>query len=135
VTPDPANVRRGRAFAAHRERWKANRVHYGPHCEAIPHTGTAIAALFDSAVRIVGPPHQYAYRLEETGQTVRLNAETWRWHTVDGTAEGRGLYELWAWRFQMPVEDAYHAFWLHVANPAKAKAKRPRPALAAADVA
>lgn len=136
LDPSPENVRRGRAFAAHQARWQRTRRFYGPHAEAESHTAAAISAMFDGAVRIVGPAREYAYRVEDTGQTVRLNADNWRWHALDGTAEGRGLYELWAWRFGVPVEDAYHLFWLHVSGGGAAPAKRrKRVALAAADVA
>lgn len=124
---DLDNARRGRAFAAHRTRWARSRRHYGPHADIEPHVAVLVAAMFDRAVRVVGPAREYAYRVEVTGQTVRLNADNWRWVALDGTAEGKGLFELWAWRFGVPVEDAWHQVWLTVSA---AGARRARGAAA-----
>jgi len=122
----PTNAWRGRMFLVYQRRWRGRTAkHYAPHAEVEPHTRAIIAAMFDSAVRIVGPVREYAYRIEATGQTVRLNAETWRWTALDGTAEGRGLYELWAWRWGVPVEEAHSGMWAMVNAAPRAAAADP----------
>lgn len=132
VESSPDNIRRGRAFYTHQRRWRSRTAkHYARHAEVEPHTRSIIAAMFDSAVRIVvnspsdpnvniWPVREYAYRVKATGQTVRLNAETWQWRVLDGTAEGRGLYELWAWRFGVSVEEAHTGIWAWINSAADA---------------
>lgn len=124
---DRLNARRGEVFAERRDHWRRFGVrHHADHAQVEPFAPELIARMFDSGVRIVGPVREYAYRDEEHGQTVRLNVETWHWYACDGTAEGRGLYELWAWRFDVSVAWACAAMFVaaQAANtkPARRKA-------------
>lgn len=113
IGPDSRNLWRGRAFAVRQKAWRTEggERYNAPHSDIEPFAPAVLAAMFDSGVRIVGPVREYAYRVEPYGQTVRINVENWRWYVCDGTAEGRGLYELWAWRFALTVERAHAELW------------------------
>lgn len=112
LDPIPANVARSQRFVERRRAWRAAGVRYhARHAALEPYAPAILAAMFDRAVRVVSPAREYAYRLTDTGQTVRLNVDNWHWHCLDGTADGRGLYELWAWRWDIPVEDAHAELW------------------------
>lgn len=102
--PAPEHVARAARFKDRQARWRAIGRPIA-HAEVEAAAPAILACMFDHALAIVGPAREYAYRAD-TGQTVRLNIENWRWTAMDGTAEGRGLYELWAWRFDMPVSRA-----------------------------
>ena len=64
--------------------------------------------------------------------TVRLNTNNWRWSTVLGCAEGRGLIALWAWRYDIHPSQAHIDMMCHleslrrVASEAPAKRTRRR---------
>ena len=109
--PQPHAKARGQRFAERRAAWRENARHYARHADIEPVAPAVLAAMFDRGVRIEGPVREYAYRVDAVGQSVRLNVENWRWYCLDGTAEGRGLYELWAWRFDLPVEEAHAELW------------------------
>ena len=119
--PGSANGWRGRMFAERRARWReSGERHHAPHAAIEPFAPALLVAMFDGGLRVVGPAREYAYRVEAHGQTVRLNAETWFWYAMDGTAEGVGFYELWAWRFGLPVEDAHAEMWATINAEAEA---------------
>lgn len=105
-SPSPEAVARGQRFKDRQSRWRTVRRPI-PHAEAERIAPAVLAALFTNAVRVVGPVREYAYRTE-LGQTVRLRVDNWHWYALDGTAQGRGLYELWAWVYDMPVSRAAH---------------------------
>jgi hypothetical protein len=103
LAPHPAAVERGQRFAKRREAWRSDtQRHYGRHAQIEPHAPKILAHMFDRVVAIVGPSRAYAFKSHDT-ETVFMNGENWRWHTMLGTAEGRGLYELWAWRYDIPI--------------------------------
>lgn len=104
--PEPA-AQRGRRFVARRDAWRtcAQRFH-ARHLHLEPHAPRILAAMFDRALAEVGPTRSYILQAAGIAEHVRLNGETWRWHTSGGTCDGRGFYELWAWRFDIPVHHA-----------------------------
>lgn len=119
-TFDPAReaVARGRAFLTRRAAWRARTQRiYARHADLEPFAPLVLAECFDGAVKVLEVPPAYGLRVEGWGASVSLTAEpgNWRWFVADGTAEGRGLYELWAWRFQVPVDVAADEIWALVA--------------------
>jgi hypothetical protein len=117
--PAPESVARGRAFMARRDAWRAGpQKIYARHADLEPFVPIVLAACFDAAVKELSEPPVYALRVDDWGASVRLTAEpgNWRWLVPDGTAQGRGLYELWAWRFQVPVDVAAAEIWALVAQ-------------------
>jgi hypothetical protein len=112
LSPPDAAVKRGARFLRRRAAWRS-----GPQRLIARHAGIEqrapliLAHLFDRALADVGTPRSYIMQAAELGETVRLNGETWHWFTAGGTADGRGLYELAAWRWDVPVYDAAMALW------------------------
>lgn len=102
--PDVA-AHRGDRYSRRRTIWRSGPQRYYPrHASIETHAAKLLPMMFDNALLEVGA--SYALRAEELAETVKLNADNWQWHTIRGTAEGRGLYELYAWRFDVPVETA-----------------------------
>lgn len=112
----PLNHARGQVFAAHCREWRKRQWrHYAAHKQIEPYAPAILAAMFDRGVRIVGPVREYAYSSPIT-PTVRMTIDPaankpWFWVASDGSADGRGLYELWAWRFGVPVTQAAEEIW------------------------
>jgi hypothetical protein len=112
VQPDD----RAHRFAERRRRWRSRSMGvYAKHADLEPYAHIILASMFDRALRIVGPGRCYALSAADV-PTVRLNndpagAKPWFWYTAGGCAEGRGIYELWAWRFDIPVCLAAEEIW------------------------
>lgn len=104
---------------------RSDRRFYARHAALEPYAPAILAACFDGAAQVVGQPAYY-YRWEEWGQTVCLNVSTWRWHTTDGTTDGHGLYELWAWRWGLDIPHAATELWIIVNDTADRLAAAPR---------
>lgn len=124
--PAPEAVARGRAFLTRRDAWRAGTQRiYARHAGLEPFAPLVLAACFDSAVKALEQPPVYGLRVDEWGASISLTAEAgnWRWGVADGTAEGRGLYELWAWRFQVPVDVAAAEIWALIAQDAAGTAR------------
>jgi hypothetical protein len=116
TAPYPINDARGRVFTAHCRAWRNRQWrHYAPHKDLEPYAPAILAAMFDRALRVVGPIRVYAYSTPITPSvhlTVDPNgSKPWAWFAMDGSAGGRGLYELWAWRFGVPVTQAAEEIW------------------------
>ena len=115
--PSPEAVTRGRAFMERRATWRAGTIrHYARHAAVEPHAHMLLGAMFDQAVKLLGDRPLYGLRVAEWNATVRLTTATWRWAVADGTAEGRGLYELWSWRWCCPVHLAATEVHIYIAD-------------------
>lgn len=112
IRPDDEAVARGRRFIRRRDHWRSGPQRYmARHAAIEPHAPKLLAHMFDRALADVSPARCYILQACDAGETVRLNYENWRWNTGGGTADGRGLYELAAWRLDAPVYDAAVALW------------------------
>lgn len=106
IQPAPEMTERGLRFIRRRNAWRREpQRHYGRHAQIEPHAPKILAFMFDRALVVRGPCRVYAFKVDGL-ETVFMNGESWLWHTALGTAEGRGLYELWSWRFDVPVHVA-----------------------------
>ncbi len=113
-------------FRERQRRWRTlvQRI-YPRHAEVEPHAALLLGWLFDSAERIPGSPfREYALQTDD-GHFVRLNADprlskAWSWIALGIEVEGRGFYELWAMRWDMPVSLAADQIWTVIRSGAQA---------------
>lgn len=106
-------------FRERQRRWRswAQRI-YPRHAAIEAHAPLLMGWLFDGAERVAGSVmREYHLTAEEPFFFVRLNGDAraskrWSWIAPShDLAEGRGFYELWAFRFDMPVSDAAVEIW------------------------
>jgi hypothetical protein len=109
--PQPASIARAARFKERQRAWQSmDRKFYPLHASLEPYAPAILAACFDGAAQVVGRPAYY-YRSEDLGQTIAVHVENWRWHALDGTTDGRGLYEIWAWRWDLEIPRAATELW------------------------
>ena len=111
TTAQPANIARGQRFSERRRDWRTRRERIGRHAPIEAHLDVLAVLMFDRAEAVPSPCREYEFYTAETHQLVRINCDNWQWFALDASAEGRGLYELYAWRFDMTVGAAYAEIW------------------------
>lgn len=119
--PEPVAQQQDTPAARFRERqrrWRSLAQGFYPrHAEVEPHATLLIGWLFDQAERVPSIMREYALTAYEPYTFCRLNADRtaskrWSWLAPShDLAEGRGFYELWALRFDMPVSLAAEQIW------------------------
>lgn len=120
LPPNPRNI----SFVERRAAWRAGpQRFYARHHQLEPYAPAILAVMFDRGVREVDRPRCYAYRVRVLAETVRINVDNWHWYTASGSVEGRGLYELWAWRFDIDVPRAAAEIWACIQSEPETRAK------------
>jgi hypothetical protein len=108
----PASRARADAFLSARSQWRGGTARfYARHIEVEAFAAQVLGVMFDAAERLESPAREYLYTARALGAAVRVNVDNWHWFVRDGSADGRGLYELWAWRFSVSIEQAHAEIW------------------------
>lgn len=107
-------------FRDRQRRWRGLvQKFYARHADLEPHAVLLMGWLFDQAERTAGSVMREYDLRTDGGLFVRMNADPqatkrWSWWCATLDVEGRGFYELWGLRFDVPIALAAEQIWMVV---------------------